>query len=70
MEIRGEMLHVKERNCLLFMGSPNLHKLDEIKGTGLFISDIPIHDATRDVVLVGEQLKAQDSLKRRMIKLR
>nr|CAB3251390.1 guanylate cyclase soluble subunit alpha-2-like [Phallusia mammillata] len=70
MEIRGGMLFVKEQDCLLFMGSPNLHKLDELRGTGIFISDIPIHDATRDVILVGEQAKAQESLKRRMDKLR
>ena len=70
MEIRGEMVLVKERDCILFMGSPNLCKLDELKGTGIYISDIPLHDATRDVVLVGEQARAQESLKRRMIKLR
>ena len=69
-EIRGQMFHVEERDCLLFMGSPNLQKLDELKCTGIYISDIPIHDATRDVILVGEQAKAQESLKRRLDKLR
>ncbi|XP_076823651.1 uncharacterized protein LOC143469725 isoform X2 [Clavelina lepadiformis] len=70
MELRGQMIHLHERDCILFMGSPNLSKLDELKGTGIFISDIPIHDATRDVILVGEQAKAQESLKRRMNKLK
>ncbi len=39
-------------------------------GRGLHLSDIPIHDATRDVILVGEQAKAQDGLKKRMDKLK
>ena len=64
------MIYVKEQDCILFLGSPNLRKLDEVKGIGLFISDIPLHDATRDVILVGEQARAQESLKKRMIKLR
>lgn len=33
--------------------------LEGLTGRGLFISDIPIHDATRDVILVGEQARAQ-----------
>jgi len=64
------MIYMKDQDCILFLGSPNLRKLDEVKGTGLFISDIPLHDATRDVILVGEQARAQESLKKRMIKLR
>ena len=46
-----------------------MDKLEELTGRGLYISDLPIHDATRDVVLVGEQTKAQDGLKSCMDKL-
>nr|XP_039258441.1 guanylate cyclase soluble subunit alpha-1-like isoform X1 [Styela clava] len=70
MEIRGQMMYIQEDDCVLFFGSPHLRKLDELTGTGIYISDIPIHDATRDVILVGEQAKAQEGLKRRMDKLR
>lgn len=51
-------------NPILFLGSPCVDKLDELMGRGLHLSDIPIHDATRDVILVGEQAKAQDGLKK------
>ncbi len=64
MELKGSMIYVDETDCLLFIGSPVLLGLDELTGRGLYISDIPIHDATRDIILVGEQTKAQ--VKRRV----
>ncbi|XP_073439124.1 guanylate cyclase soluble subunit alpha-2 isoform X2 [Dendrobates tinctorius] len=70
MEVKGQMIHVPESNSILFLGSPRVDKLDELMGQGLHLSDIPIHDATRDVILVGEQAKAQDGLKKRMDKLK
>ncbi|KAG8523391.1 Guanylate cyclase soluble subunit alpha-2 [Galemys pyrenaicus] len=70
MEVKGQMIHVPESNSVLFLGSPCVDKLDELMGRGLHLSDIPIHDATRDVILVGEQAKAQDGLKKRMDKLK
>ncbi|XP_068122986.1 guanylate cyclase soluble subunit alpha-2 [Hyperolius riggenbachi] len=70
MEVKGQMIHVPESNSILFLGSPRVDKLDELMGRGLHLSDIPIHDATRDVILVGEQAKAQDGLKKRMDKLK
>uniref|UniRef100_A0A8D2PEB3 guanylate cyclase n=1 Tax=Zosterops lateralis melanops TaxID=1220523 RepID=A0A8D2PEB3_ZOSLA len=70
MFLLGQMIHVPESNSILFLGSPCVDKLDELMGRGLHLSDIPIHDATRDVILVGEQAKAQDGLKKRMDKLK
>ena len=70
MEIKGQMIHVPESRSLMFLGSPRVDKLEELMGRGLYLSDIPIHDATRDVILVGEQARAQDGLKKRMDKLK
>ena len=53
------MIFLPESDAILFIGSPSVEKLEELIGKGLYISDIPIHDATRDVILVGEQTKAQ-----------
>lgn len=64
------MVYCPESNSLLFIGSPFVDGLDGLTNNGLFISDIPLHDATREVVLVGEQTKAQDGLRRRMDKLK
>ncbi|CAL8372722.1 unnamed protein product [Gadus morhua 'NCC'] len=70
MELKGQMIHLPESSSLMFLGSPRVDKLEELMGRGLHLSDIPIHDATRDVILVGEQAKAQDGLKKRMDKLK
>ena len=59
MELKGQMIHLPESDEILFLGSPSVEKFDELIAKGLYISDLPIHDATRDVILVGEQTKAQ-----------
>lgn len=69
MELKGQMIHLPESNCILLLASPLVKKLEQLKGRGLFLSDIPIHDATRDLVLVSEQAHAQDGIKRRMEQL-
>lgn len=53
------MVHCPESDSILFVSSPFLNGLEGLTGRGLFISDIPLHDATRDVILVGEQARAQ-----------
>ncbi|XP_064200542.1 guanylate cyclase soluble subunit alpha-1-like [Anguilla rostrata] len=66
MELKGQMIFMTDSHHILFLGSPCVDKLDELIGRGLYLSDIPIHNALRDVVLVGEQAKAQDGLKKRL----
>ncbi|XP_031838646.1 guanylate cyclase 1 soluble subunit alpha 2 isoform X2 [Nomia melanderi] len=70
LEMKGQMVYCPESNSILFVSSPFLNGLEGLTGRGLFISDIPLHDATRDVILVGEQARAQDGLRRRMDKLK
>nr|XP_032812388.1 guanylate cyclase soluble subunit alpha-2 isoform X2 [Petromyzon marinus] len=70
MELKGQMVFVAESDALLFLGSPCVDKLEELVGRGLHLSDIPVHDATRDVVLVGKQAQAQDGLRKRLDKLK
>jgi len=59
MQLKGQMIYLQESDSILFLGSPSIEKLDELIARGLYISDLPIHDATRDLILVGEQTKAQ-----------
>lgn len=50
MRLKGQMVFVPESGCLLFMCSPNVTSLDDLSRRGLFLSDIPLHDSTRDLV--------------------
>ena len=61
MQLKGQMIYLQESDSILFLGSPSIEKLDELIARGLYISDLPIHDASRDLILVGEQTKAQVS---------
>ncbi|GAB0094847.1 Head-specific guanylate cyclase [Sergentomyia squamirostris] len=70
LEIKGQMVYCNDTNTILFIGSPFIDGLEGLTCNGLFISDIPLHDATREVILVGEQARAQDGLRRRMDKLK
>ncbi|CAF0741352.1 unnamed protein product [Brachionus calyciflorus] len=70
MDLKGSITYLDETDSLMFICSPVIASLEELTGRGLFISDIPIHDATRDIILVGEQTKAQEGLKFRMEKLK
>jgi len=36
--------------------------LDDLTSRGLYLSDIPLHDATRDLVLLGEQFEEEYKL--------
>ena len=50
MRLKGQMVFVPESDLLLFMCSPSVTSLDDLSRRGLFLSDIPLHDSTRDLV--------------------
>ncbi|XP_032489334.1 guanylate cyclase soluble subunit alpha-1 [Phocoena sinus] len=70
MDLKGQMIYMVESSAILFLGSPCVDRLEDFTGRGLYLSDIPIHNALRDVVLIGEQARAQDGLKKRLGKLK
>ncbi|XP_033015663.1 guanylate cyclase soluble subunit alpha-1 [Lacerta agilis] len=70
MDLKGQMIYILESSSILFLGSPCVDRLEDFTGRGLYLSDIPIHNALRDVVLIGEQARAQDGLKKRLGKLK
>ncbi|XP_006078277.2 guanylate cyclase soluble subunit alpha-1 [Bubalus bubalis] len=70
MDLKGQMIYMVESSSILFLGSPCVDRLEDFTGRGLYLSDIPIHNALRDVVLIGEQARAQDGLKKRLGKLK
>ena len=62
MRLKGQMVFVPESDSLLFLCSPRVSNLDDLKGKGLFLSDIPIHDATRDLILIAQARRAEREL--------
>jgi len=56
------MLYVAETDMMLFLSSPSVTNLDDLTRRGLYLSDIALHDATRDLVLLSEQFEAEYKL--------
>ena len=44
---------------MLFLCSPNVTSIEDMTNKGLCLSDIPIHDATRDLVLLSENIQKE-----------
>ena len=66
LRLKGEMAWVPEADCILFLCSPAAVALDDLSRLGMYLSDIPLHDATRDLVLLSEQFHAGYKLTRRL----
>ncbi|XP_067663587.1 guanylate cyclase soluble subunit beta-1-like [Haliotis asinina] len=66
MRLKGEMVYVRETDCILFLCSPSVMNLDDLNRRGLYLSDIPLHDATRDLVLLSEHFEAEYKLTQKL----
>lgn len=66
MRLKGQMIYVSESDLMMFLCSPSVMNLDDLNRRGLFVSDIPLHDATRDLVLLSEQWEAEYKLTQKL----
>ncbi|XP_042896623.1 guanylate cyclase soluble subunit beta-1 [Parasteatoda tepidariorum] len=62
MRLKGQMLYLPETDHMLFLCSPSVLNLDDLNRRSLYLSDIPLHDATRDLVLLSEHFVAEYKL--------
>ena len=54
MRLRGQMIHLSDSDCILFLCSPRVRSIDDLDQRGLYLSDIPIHDATRGLLMMSQ----------------
>ena len=54
MRLRGQMIHLPESDCILFLCSPRVQSIHDLDSRGLYLSDIPIHDATRGLLMMSQ----------------
>ncbi|KAK1121788.1 hypothetical protein K0M31_010099 [Melipona bicolor] len=65
-KLKGQMLYIPESDLVTFLCYPSVMNLDDLTRRGLYLSDIPLHDATRDLVLMSEQFEADYKLTRNL----
>ncbi|XP_047370762.1 guanylate cyclase soluble subunit beta-1 isoform X1 [Vespa velutina] len=66
LRLKGQMLYIPESDLTIFLSYPSVMNLDDLTRRGLFLSDVPLHDATRDLVLMSEQFEADYKLTRNL----
>lgn len=54
---------------LVFLCSPRMRTYQEMQQSGIFFSDIPLHDMSADYLLLAEQRKAEADLKEKYERL-
>ena len=68
LQFRGQMVPTSPRDGapVLFLGSPRISSIEELELQGLYLSDIPIHDATRDLILLNKHFQVEVSIAREL----
>ena len=54
MRLRGQMVYLPESECMLFLCSPRVSSIKDLDQRGLYLSDIPMHDATRGLLMMSQ----------------
>ena len=62
LRLKGQMIHIGDSDNLLFLCSPRATNLDVYKKLRLYFHDIPVHDATRDLIFMSQARKAEREL--------
>lgn len=62
LSLKGQMISVPESNAILFQCFPKIIKVDDFNKLGLFLSDLPIYDKSRDIFLASHIRKGEREL--------
>uniref|UniRef100_A0A914MGV4 guanylate cyclase n=3 Tax=Meloidogyne incognita group TaxID=654580 RepID=A0A914MGV4_MELIC len=55
LKLKGQMMMMSSGNELMYLCSPYVTSIPELLKYGLRLSSIPLHDATRDLILLNQQ---------------
>ncbi|XP_068701770.1 guanylate cyclase soluble subunit beta-1-like isoform X4 [Montipora foliosa] len=66
LRLKGQMIYVPKSDCILFLCSPRVSSVGFLKQLGIFYSDIPVHDATRDLIFMSHARRAERELVERL----
>ena len=53
------MVWMSETKRMIFLGSPRLSDLSELLARNVYLSNIPVYDVTRELVLLNQQRIAE-----------
>lgn len=59
---KGQMVYLKDKELILFQCSPSVMSIDDLFLRGMRISDMPMHDSNRDLMLMNEHWEEEWNL--------
>ena len=61
LTFRGQMVPTSsgDGTLILFLASPRIDSIEDLEQQGLYLSDIPIHDVTRDLILLNRHIQVE-----------
>ena len=59
MHISGQMIWMEDVQNILFVGTLRLTSLTQMLENKIYLSDIPLYDVTRELVLLNQQRNAE-----------
>ena len=66
LRLKGQMIYLPKTDCILFLCSPRVGSLEELRRRGLYLSDFPLHDSTREVILTKKEHQQDRQLVKRI----
>ncbi|GMT25016.1 hypothetical protein PFISCL1PPCAC_16313, partial [Pristionchus fissidentatus] len=66
LSLKGQMQMLSGGNSIIFLASPHATSVRDILNVNLFISDMPMHDATRDLIMLNQSRMCQMELNKRL----
>ncbi|CAG5136593.1 unnamed protein product, partial [Candidula unifasciata] len=64
--MKGQMMWMTDTKLMIFIGSPRLMSLKEMKRLNMYMADIPLYDVTREMVLLYQQRNAEIDITKKL----
>ncbi|XP_078663253.1 soluble guanylate cyclase gcy-31-like [Branchiostoma floridae x Branchiostoma belcheri] len=62
LSLRGQMKHIPDWNSVIFLCTPVMTDMEDMRGNGLFLNDYSMHDLSRDMVVNGMNKNVEEKL--------
>ncbi|XP_052071456.1 guanylate cyclase soluble subunit beta-2-like [Mytilus californianus] len=64
--LRGQMIWIDDLRLMMYVCSPRLSSLMELKQLNIYLSDIPLYDVTRELILLNQQRIAEIDIAKKL----
>lgn len=61
--LKGQMSIVNGGNSILYMSSPDITTISSLSDATFYLNDLPLHNATRDLIMLNTTRISQQDLK-------